>query len=150
MNTAGKLTAYGVALVLVAAGAWATGSAVGPLAVEAETHGAEGAGHGDDHSGTVAGAEQLDQPGGLASSRGGYTLTPTSTTLTAGANQPFSFRITGPNSRPVTAVDVEHDKPLHLIVVRRLLRATQREQPGGPLAARRAHQRHPGVGRRGR
>lgn len=119
MNTAGKLTAYGVALVLVAAAAWATGSAVGPLAVEAETHGAEGAGHGDDHSGTVAGAQQTDQPGGLASSRGGYTLTPTSATLTAGTNQPFSFRITGPDGQPVTGYDVEHEKRLHLIVVRR-------------------------------
>ncbi|MFD7658044.1 hypothetical protein ACFV4N_29075 [Actinosynnema sp. NPDC059797] len=121
MNTAAKLSAYGVALVLVAGGAWAVGSAVGPPSVEAAGHdatGAEGTGHGDDHSGAVAGAEQ-DQPAGLASSRGGYTLTPTGTTLTAGTTAPFSFRITGPDGRAVTAFDVEHDERMHLIVVRR-------------------------------
>jgi len=116
MNTAAKLSAYGVALVLVAGGAWAVGTAVGPL--ENTASGAEGAGHGDTHSGTVAETAQVDLPAGLASSRGGYTLTPTSTTLTSGANT-FSFRITGPDHEPVTRFDVEHEKRMHLIVVRR-------------------------------
>ena len=31
----------------------------------------------------------------------------------------FSFRVTGPDQAPVTAYDVEHDKRMHLIVVRR-------------------------------
>jgi hypothetical protein len=120
MNTAGKLSAYGVALALVAAGAWAIGTAVGPLnspASTAEPHGAEGAGHGDAHSGTVA--ETLDEPAGLASSRGGYTFTPTSTTLPAGTPTTFSFRITGPDGHAVTRFDVAHEKRMHLIVVRR-------------------------------
>ncbi|GAA5165884.1 hypothetical protein GCM10023214_37610 [Amycolatopsis dongchuanensis] len=115
MNTAGKLSAYGAALVLVAAGAWAIGTAVGPVAGEAGVHGMEEATHGDDHSGTVAEI----QPAGLASSRGGYTLTPTSTTLATGTTTEFAFRITGPDGTPVTAFDVEHDKRMHLIVVRR-------------------------------
>jgi hypothetical protein len=123
MNTAAKLSAYGAVLALVVIGAYAAGTAVGPLdtaPAASSEHGAmsgaapEGAGHGDTHSGTVAGA--TDQPGGLASSRGGYTLTPTATTHTAGT---FSFRITGPDGAPVTAFDVEHDKRMHLIVVRR-------------------------------
>ncbi|MGM1064712.1 hypothetical protein [Saccharothrix sp. Mg75] len=124
MNTAAKLSAYGAALVLVAGGAWAAGSAVGPLAVETApgghdgTSGAEGAGHGDDHSGAVAGAEQ-DQPAGLASSRGGYTLTPVDTTLTAGTTDTFSFRVTGPDGAAVTAFDVEHEERMHLVAVRR-------------------------------
>ncbi len=137
MNTAGRLSAYGVALVLVAGGAWGLGSAVGPLADSVESaptamaehgendadsteaaHGEEEAGHGDTHSDPVAEAD-LDQPAGLASSRGGYTLTPTSTMLTPGAATPFSFRITGPDNAPVTAFDVEHEKQMHLIVVRR-------------------------------
>jgi len=124
MNTAGKLSAYGAALALVAAGAWAIGTAVGPLESTASTageHGAEGAGHGDTHSGTVAGTAQPDEPAGLASSRGGYTLTPTSTTVTPGTttSTSFSFRIIGPDNEPVTHFDVEHDKRMHLIVVRR-------------------------------
>jgi hypothetical protein len=32
---------------------------------------------------------------------------------------PFTFTITGPGGAPVTAFDVEHDKRMHLIVVRR-------------------------------
>ncbi|MFJ8819668.1 hypothetical protein [Amycolatopsis thermoflava] len=119
MNTAGKLSAYGAALALVAGGGWAIGTAVGPVTSEAGTRGAEDAAHGDTHSGTVAEATQPDQPAGLASSRGGYTLTPTSTTLTTGTTNQFSFRITGPDGQPVTGFDIEHDKRMHLIVVRR-------------------------------
>ncbi|MBB5960105.1 hypothetical protein FHS29_006728 [Saccharothrix tamanrassetensis] len=121
MNTAAKLSAYGAALVLVAGAAWAIGSAVGPFSAEAGhghggTAGTEDAGHGDDHGATVAEAAQ-DQPAGLASSRGGYTLTPTDPTLTAGT--PFAFRILDAEGAAVTAFDVEHDKRMHLIVVRR-------------------------------
>ena len=123
MNTAAKLSAYGAALALLTAGAFATGSAVGPLTTVAVSgeHGAmsgdEVAGHGDTHSGTVP--ETADQPAGLASSRGGYTLTPTDPTLTPATPDTFSFVITGPDGAPVTAYDVEHDKRMHLIVVRR-------------------------------
>ncbi|MFB9905427.1 hypothetical protein [Allokutzneria oryzae] len=126
MNTAAKLSAYGAALALVAGGAWAAGSAVGPFTVPAGAHsgedgtrGGEDTAHGDGHSGAVAEATRTDQPGGLASSRGGYTLTPTSTTLTTGTTETFSFRILGPDGKPVTRFDVEHEKRLHLIVIRR-------------------------------
>ncbi|MFI9008059.1 hypothetical protein ACIGNX_12580 [Actinosynnema sp. NPDC053489] len=121
MNTAAKLSAYGAVLALVAGGAWAAGGAVGPLAVDAApgghdgTSGGEDAGHGDDHGGTVAETAQ-DQPAGLASSRGGYTLTPTDPTPTAGT---FSFRVVGPDGAAVTAFDVEHDQRMHLIAIRR-------------------------------
>jgi hypothetical protein len=117
MNTAGKLSAYGVALVLIAGGGWAVGSAVGPLSSSTAAPGTEAAGHGDTHSGTVA--ETSEEPAGLASSRGGYTLTPTSTTLPAGTPTTFSFHITGPDGHAVTKFDVEHEKRMHLIVVRR-------------------------------
>jgi hypothetical protein len=119
MNTAGKLSAYGVALALVAGGGWAIGTAVGPFASEAGARGTEDAGHGDTHSGTVAETARPDEPAGLASSRGGYTLTPTSTTVTPGTTTTFSFHITGPDDEPVTEFDVEHEKRMHLIVVRR-------------------------------
>jgi hypothetical protein len=119
MNAIAKLSAYGAALVLLVAGAYAVGTAVGPLRSVAPSDvapsGAEAAGHGDAHSGTVAEAA-TDQPAGLASSRGGYTLTPTDSTPDAGS---FSFQITGPDGAPVTAFDVEHDKRMHLIVARR-------------------------------
>lgn len=113
MNITAKLTAYGAALALLTAGAWATGSAVGPLI---SVPAAGTAGHGDTHSGTVVGA---DQPGGLASSRGGYTLTPTDSTLSPTASETFSFTIDAADGTPVTAFDVEHDERMHLVVVRR-------------------------------
>ncbi|MCE3555473.1 DUF748 domain-containing protein [Pseudonocardia sp. RS11V-5] len=123
MNTLAKLSAYGAALALLTVGAYATGSAVGPLtspatatAAPAGTSGGGTAGHGDTHSGAVP--ETADQPAGLASSRGGYTLTPTVSTLTAGTTD-LAFRVTGPDGVPVTAFGEEHTKRLHLIVVRR-------------------------------
>ncbi|MGH3950901.1 MAG: hypothetical protein ACRDSE_17600 [Pseudonocardiaceae bacterium] len=164
MNTAAKLSVYGVALALVAGGGWAVGTAVGPFNVS----GAGGAGHGDNHSGeegagtrqgvgedAATEAAQIDQlggmegassagglegasgaggldgasgagglegassAGGLATSMGGYTFTPTSTTLTPGSTELFSFRIIGSDGRPLTRYDVEHEKRMHLIVVRR-------------------------------
>lgn len=136
MNTAAKLFAYGAVLALLTSGAYATGSAVGPLtsaspaasgAGDAGTTGAEADGHGDTHSGAVA--ETADQPEGLASSRGGYTLTPTNPTLTAGTSTDFTFRITGSDGLPVTAFDEEHTKRLHLIVVRRDTTAFQHLHP---------------------
>ena len=105
MNTTAKLSAYGAVLALLTGGAYATGSAVGPLTSAAPaatsgtghagTFGVEAAGHGDTHSGAVP--ETADQPTGLASSRGGYTLTPTDPTLTVGTATNFTFRISGPN-----------------------------------------------------
>ncbi|MFC7616248.1 hypothetical protein ACFQV2_25005 [Actinokineospora soli] len=125
MNTSGKLAAYGAAVALVAAGAWAVGAAVGPLSGAAGVPGGEDAGHGGGHSGTVAALP--DEPAGLSSSRGGYTLTPTSTALTA--EETFAFTITGPDGEPVTEFDVEHDKRMHLIVVRRDLTGFQHVHP---------------------
>ncbi|WP_219418209.1 DUF748 domain-containing protein [Pseudonocardia nigra] len=139
MNTAAKLSAYGAALALLVAGAYAVGTAVGPLSADAargdSTPDAGSAGHGDahggwqpaepakpagreEHSGAVA-VSASDQPGGLASSRGGYTFTPTDPTLTPGTSEDFTFQIIGPDGAPVTAFDVEHDKRMHLIIVRR-------------------------------
>ena len=127
MNTTAKLSAYGAALALLIGGAYGVGTAVGPLGAAAAEGGhstmsgeapagAGAAGHGDSHSGTVA---ETAEPAGLASSRGGYTLTPTDPTLAPGTTETFSFRITGPDGAPVTAFDVEHEKRMHLIVVRR-------------------------------
>jgi hypothetical protein len=127
MNTAAKLSAYGAALALLLGAGYAAGTAVGPFAttpaaggaVQGGTSSAGSAGHGDTHSGTVADSAANDQPGGLASSRGGYTLTPTDPTLTPGTTEDFTFQIIGPDGAPVTAFDVEHDKRMHLILVRR-------------------------------
>ena len=102
MNTTAKLSAYGAALALLVTGAYAVGAAVGPLPTATAT-----GGHGDSHSGTVA-ETATDQPGGLASSRGGYTPTPTDPTLTPGTTETFSFRITGSDGAPATEAAAGH------------------------------------------
>ncbi|MGH3775943.1 MAG: hypothetical protein ACRDRR_09455 [Pseudonocardiaceae bacterium] len=125
MNTAAKLSIYGAALALLVGGGYAVGTAAGPLSTvtaasggHGSLSGADNAGHGDAHSGTVP-ETAGDQPGGLSSNKDGYTFTPTDPTLTPGTTENFTFRITGPDGAPVTAFDVEHDKRMHLIVVRR-------------------------------
>lgn len=122
MNTAAKLSAYGAVLALVAGAGYAVGTAVGPAPSAASS------GQRKADSGTVA-QGAIDQPGGLASSRGGYTLTPTAPTLVPGTTETFSYRITGPDGAPVTAFDVVHDKPMHLIVVRRDTTGFQHAHP---------------------
>jgi hypothetical protein len=128
MNTAAKLGAYGAALALVAGGGWVTGTAVGPFP-GATGAGTEAAGHGDTHGGAAA-AVADHQPGGLASAAGGYTLIPASTTLTPGATTAFTFKITGPDGAAVTAYDVEHEKRMHFIVVRRDTTGYRHLHPG--------------------
>lgn len=107
MNTTARLAVFGGALALLAAGGFVVGKAAGPVATTA----AEDAGHGGGHAETTA---EVGLPGGLASSQDGYTFA--DPVAEAGR---FTFRITGPDGRPVTAFDVEHEKKLHLIVVRR-------------------------------
>src|SRR3954454_15804827 len=112
MNTTARLAVFGGALALLAAGGFVVGKTAGP--VSAAT-GAD-AGHEaamPDHAGMAA-ADDL--PGGLASGKDGYTFVLADPTPEPGR---FSFTITGPDGKPVTAYDVEHEKKLHLIVVRR-------------------------------
>ncbi|MEX5632919.1 hypothetical protein [Parafrankia sp. FMc2] len=122
MNTIARLAAFGTALTLVIGGAYGVGAAVGPL--DAVTAGPEHSsdtgdtGHGDGHRGTAP-DDASDLPGGLASSLSGYTFTPTASALALDDTDDFTFRITGPGGEAVTAFDVEHDRRMHLIVVRR-------------------------------
>ncbi|WP_370964184.1 hypothetical protein [Amycolatopsis sp. cg9] len=109
MNTTARLAAFGGALALLAAGGFAAGTATGPVAAAT--------GEPSEHAEMateMAAVEEL--PGGLAASAAGYTFVPAGASPEAGR---FSFTITGPDGRPVTAFDVEHEKKLHLIVVRR-------------------------------
>lgn len=115
MKTKALLAAYGAVLLLLTGGAYAAGSAVGPFS---PTPGGHSHGNGSDHE---HGVGAVGQPGGLASSSGGYRLSPIDAQpgFVAGATEEFAYRITGSDGAAVTAFDVEHDKRMHLIVVRR-------------------------------
>lgn len=65
------------------------------------------------------GAMPLTAPdSGLSDTRSGYTLADLSAPAEPNRAGPLRFRITGPNGTPVTRFATQHDKKLHLIVVR--------------------------------
>ena len=82
---------------------------------------AEAAPHGGGHAATA--------PAGLAVAEDGYRLVPAATTLPAGEAVTWRFRIVGPDGRAVTGFDVEHERRMHLIVVRRDLTGYQHLHP---------------------
>ncbi|BCJ44208.1 hypothetical protein GCM10010168_10210 [Actinoplanes ianthinogenes] len=84
------------------------------------THGATGAG-----TTTTAGAAV----GGLSLSSDGLTLHPAATTFQAGKPQPLRFTVDATGGAPVTSYAIVHDKPLHLIVLRRDLTGFQHLHP---------------------
>ncbi|GAA2643964.1 hypothetical protein GCM10010399_92400 [Dactylosporangium fulvum] len=140
MRTPLKLGAFAAGLAAVFAASVGAGKLAGPTAapvVEA-THDmpagtdqnmGQDAGHDTQShgSGTQGGGAHL--PTGLQVTEDGYTLTPLTTTLTPGATQEFRFRVTGPDGKPVTRYAVEHEKELHLIVVRRDLTGFRHVHP---------------------
>jgi hypothetical protein len=75
------------------------------------------------------GASTTTEVGGLSLSSGGLTLVPGVTTFPAGRAQRLSFKITGAGGAPITTYAVVHDKPLHLVVIRRDLSGYQHLHP---------------------
>ena len=119
MNTPAKLGVFGLGLVAVFGAALGAGHLAGPVGTRATT--AHGAHTGMGHD---AMASMGSGPGGLLVTDRGYTLTK----APAAAGE-FAFRVDGPDGRPVTAFDTEHDKRMHLIVVRRDLSGFRHVHP---------------------
>lgn len=147
MNTPSKFAAFAAALSVAFGAALGVGNAVGPVGTAA----AEPA-HGDDggHSSADEAPAVVEQPGGLQVSEDGYTLALSRDTAAAGPAVPVSFRVLGPDGKPVTSYEPTHDKDLHMIAVRRgvLLRVRGVQQP--PAAPLQGPGRQPGrQGRRG-
>ncbi|MEU4566632.1 hypothetical protein [Micromonospora sp. NPDC023956] len=74
-------------------------------------------------------AEGAMEVGGLAVTAAGHTLVPLDGTFTAGRADEFRFQIQEAGQRPVTRFAIVHDKPMHLIVVRRDLTGYQHLHP---------------------
>lgn len=136
MNAPARLAAFGAVLGLALGGSALAGAVIDPADPPAQAN----AGHGnapvtpadeahagqaggeartsDAHGGTHAGTGPA--AGGLAVSAGGYTLQADRTYFASGRAAPFAFRVTDAHGRVVRdEFEVEHDKRLHLIVVRR-------------------------------
>jgi hypothetical protein len=129
MNTPTRLAGFGAVAAVVFGIALLAGRAIGPVD-------AEPAGH-DTHAGDATGGHAEHEnagttteiPGGLMTSQDGYTLTLTDSQAAAGSAVPVSFTITGPDGAPVTSYDVQHEKQLHLIAVRRDFSGFQHVHP---------------------
>lgn len=133
MNAQVRAVAFAAVVVVVFAAALALGRLVGPLDVDTDVDAdvdtdaaahADAPAHTDDH-----GSESDPAPAvGLAASTDGYLLTLGSDRLRAGSRE-LEFTVTGPDGETVTAYDAQHERDLHLIVVRRDLTGFQHVHP---------------------
>ncbi|HEU4842091.1 MAG TPA: hypothetical protein VFT09_11630, partial [Ilumatobacteraceae bacterium] len=106
-----RLGAFAVVLgVALGAGAL-VGATIGPDPADSTT---------DEHDAmSPTSASSAALPGGLAITADGYTLQLHTPVAAADGPATIELTIAGPDGRPVTAYEVEHDKELHLIVVSR-------------------------------
>ncbi|BFU47154.1 hypothetical protein [Krasilnikovia sp. MM14-A1004] len=139
-----RLAAFGALLVVVLFAGYGigrlsgssgggSGAANGPTAPAAQPTmgmaGNENAPH-THAAATASNANPGEAVGGLAVTASGLTLVPEiTTTFPAGVRKPFRFRITASGGASVTTFAVVHDKPLHLVVVRRDLAVYQHLHP---------------------
>jgi hypothetical protein len=135
MTAAARVGGFVLLLVVVGLLATGLGRAVGPIdaAASEEPHemaaGTRATG-GMDMSAKPGPPPAPDiVPGGLMSSQSGYTLQPSASIVEADPDATVAFRVLGPDGRPVEAYTPSHEKPLHLIAVRRDLARYQHVHP---------------------
>jgi hypothetical protein len=115
-----KLGVFALTLLVVFGAAWGVGRLVGPRTTQAAPAPAHS---GQEH------VEEVKVPGGLQISQDGYRLEVLTRELSAKDAETFSFRVTGPDGKPLTAYTTAHDKDLHLVLVRRDLTGFQHLHP---------------------
>ncbi|WP_152365286.1 heavy-metal-associated domain-containing protein [Microlunatus speluncae] len=136
MNPGLKFGGYAVALVLLLAGGFVAGrvllpgSSAGPVAQPEPSATPGGHGGGEEHGGADpnpsgepeegehGGHEAADPVRGLALEQDGFRLSGPAAPTRIDRDGTLSFKIIGPNGKPVTDFQVSHEKRLHLIVVR--------------------------------
>lgn len=133
MNTATKVAGFLVALAAVFAIALGVGKVVGPVspatAHDDMRHDSSDALSPAPASPAPAAAVASDLPGGLMVSQNGYTLSLADQQAAPGRDVQVAFTINGPDGRPVANYDIEHEKRLHLIAVRRDFSGFQHVHP---------------------
>lgn len=132
MSAPVRIAAFVAALIAIFGLALMAGRGIGPIGGESASDQAM------QHESTESSRESStgrpadggsEAPGGLMVSSGGYTFELGQESAPPGRSAPVSFRITGPDGEPLTAYDVEQDKQLHLIAVRRDLSGFQHVHP---------------------
>jgi hypothetical protein len=110
VNVPARLAGFLAAVVALFGVALVVGSAVGPTNRSAALEREGG------HGGDMGGATMLP---GVAIATDDLRLVPQTTTFTIGRTGDFRFRIVDADGKTVRDFDVEHDKRMHLIAVRR-------------------------------
>jgi hypothetical protein len=120
MSAAAKLSTFAGLLVLAFGVAALVGSAFGPDREAVADDRAE-AGHGDsgEAAGGHGGGAEPEAVRGLAVSDDGLTLALDRTELPRGRETELAFTIVGRGGRALRDFEVEHEKRMHLILVRR-------------------------------
>lgn len=124
MSAPRRLVVFAAVVAVAAAAAAAAGAALPALREPARGHGHDAAAEGA-HGGGHAAAPVT----GLAVAQDGYVMRPDATVMPLGRTTGFRFRIAGPDGRTVTDMDIAHERPMHLIVVRRDLIGYQHLHP---------------------
>ena len=125
-----RLIGFLAILLAVFGAAIGIGNAVGPVDTAAPAEHAMDEGHVEEPAAEAdADAAAGSLPKGLMVSQDGYTFQLATTTASAGDAVPLTFTIVGPDGEPVTEFDVEHEKRLHLIAVRRDFSGFQHVHP---------------------
>lgn len=123
MNAGGRLGLYGAGLVVAFGAAFGLAALAAPeRPVEAGQESSEMNGHGHDEEPQAAAHDDAGHGGtdlkGLSLSAGGYMLSEVEAPGAVGEAGTLAFRILDDHGDPVTDYVTEHDKDLHLIVVR--------------------------------
>lgn len=118
MNTSTKFAGFALGLVALFGVALGAGALVGTADSEP-----------DSHDTAVPDRAAPAGPGGLTDSAGGYTLVLDEPITTSGPRTTLRFRIADSAGRPVVRYTPNHEKDLHLIVVRRDLSGYQHLHP---------------------
>jgi hypothetical protein len=130
-----RIALFAALLALVFGGAAVAGSALDPDPDAEPSHWEAGSRAEEEHGGTqsaddhTGGHEATSAPVGLALTEGGLRLDVDQRRLAAGRAERVDFRILNKRGRAVRDFDVEHDRRMHLIVVRRDLTGFQHLHP---------------------
>lgn len=132
MRAAGRVAAFAAVLGVAAGAAAIAGAALDPVrdGRHEPAHAEEsGHGHGAPATATAPEGGRGEAPAGLAVAQDGYRLEVEATTLPPGRTAELAFRIRGAGGRTVRDFEIEHERAMHLIVVRRDLTGYQHLHP---------------------
>ena len=128
MSAGVRVGGFAALLVAIFAIASVTGAAVDPSVSESDHEGSAEAMTGPSAHGGEPDAGAAGVPG-LAVAQSGYAMVPETTQIDRGRPATFRFRIAGENGETVTDFDLEHERRMQLIVVRRDFQGFQHVHP---------------------